>query len=224
MTKKTLALTIASGLLAASLTGCTSSNADVQALEQKIAALEKENAELKAKDSKNADAPANKEKEKEAESENTTTAAAKDDKTIEANKAIKVGDFAEFTVTGAKFGTKIVPPKPDRFYTYYEVKDQANTYFDVVVKVKSLLTIGKGSDEFVSVKVVYDDKYEYDPFSAIEEKGGGDFTYTMITKIEPLKTGTLHFISEVPAEIAKDKKPIKVLITCNGEEYTYKYR
>lgn len=145
-------------------------------------------------------------------------------KVIEAKKPLEIADFAELTIQGAKFANKITPPNPDSFYSYYEVKDASNTYFDTVIKVKSLLTEGKSADEFVSVKVVYDNKYEYNAFSTIEDKGGADFTYTNITSIEPLKTGTLHFIAEVPAEVAKDKKPIQVIVSTNGEDYTYTYR
>ncbi|TQR45316.1 hypothetical protein C7Y44_12180 [Paenibacillus popilliae] len=202
------------------MTGCSGSNESnpsTQELEKKIAALEKENTELKEK--LKADGETAKE-----QSEPADKAAEAANQTIEVNKAKTIDGFAELTITGAKFANKIVPSKPDSFYTYYEVKDTANTYFDVVIKVKSLLTTGKRSNEFVSVKVVYDDKYEYDPFTTIEKNGGSDFTYTNITEIEPLKSGTLHYIAEVPAGVAKDKKPIKVIISCNGEDYTYTYR
>lgn len=228
MRKKPAAILLASLLLALSIAGCSSSTS-TEALEQKIAALEKENAELKANSVKNADGQKSNAEDKtkeEAVKEEAPPAKAPeaDNKVIEVNKAKEIADFAELTIKGAKFATKIEPPKPNSFYSYYEVKDAANTYFDVVIKVKSLLTVGKSADDFASVKVVYDDKYEYKAFSVIEEDGGGNFTYTNITRIEPLKAGTLHFLAEVPAEVAKDKKSIKVIISCNGEDYTYTYR
>ncbi|MCM3290084.1 hypothetical protein M3661_08075 [Paenibacillus sp. MER 180] len=223
MKMKSIVVLVLSGLLAFTITGCSGSNESnpsTQELEKKIAALEKENTELKEK--LKVDGETAKEQSEPADKADKAPEAA--NQTIEVNKAKTIDGFAELTITGAKFANKIVPSKPDSFYTYYEVKDTANTYFDVVIKVKSLLTTGKGSNEFVSVKVVYDDKYEYDPFTTIEKNGGSDFTYTNITEIEPLKTGTLHYIAEVPAGVAKDKKPIKVIISCNGEDYTYTYR
>lgn len=227
MRKKPIAVLLASLLLALSIIGCSSSNTSTEVLEQKIAALEKENAELKADLAKNAGGQkANTDEKTKEEVVKEEVPPAKvpgaDNKVIEVNKAKEIADFAELTIKGAKLATKIETPKPNSFFSYYEVKDASNTYFDVVIKVKSLLTVGKSADDFVSVKVMYDDKYEYNAFSVIEKDGGGDFTYTNITRIEPLKAGTLHFLAEVPVEVAKDKKPIKVIISCNGEEYTYR--
>ncbi|WP_240765101.1 hypothetical protein [Paenibacillus dendritiformis] len=233
MRKKAAAISIATLLLGMTVAGCSGGDSATAELEKKIAALEKENAELKATLG-NADASkADGEKKENAgndsagkseETSDNDSAPGDKAKVIEAKKPLEIADFAELTIQGAKFANKIAPPNPDSFYSYYEVKDASNTYFDTVIKVKSLLTEGKSADEFVSVKVIYDNKYEYNAFSTIEDKGGADFTYTNITSIEPLKTGTLHFIAEVPAEVAKDKKPIQVIISSNGEDYTYTYR
>ncbi|MBG9793739.1 phage lipoprotein [Paenibacillus dendritiformis] len=215
------------------MAGCSGGDSATADLEKKIEALEKENAELKAAlgnldagkaDAENKENAGNDSAGKSEEKSDKEAAPAAKGKVIEAKKPLEIADFAELTIQGAKFANKITPPNPDSFYSYYEVKDASNTYFDTVIKVKSLLTEGKSADEFVSVKVVYDNKYEYNAFSTIEDKGGADFTYTNITSIEPLKTGTLHFIAEVPAEVAKDKKPIQVVVSVNGEDYTYTYR
>ncbi|MFC3800893.1 hypothetical protein [Cohnella sp. GCM10012308] len=137
---------------------------------------------------------------------------------------LTVADFAEITLTKAAFTSKVVPSNPGSYYSYYEVKEAGNIYLDTVLKVKSLLTSEKESDEFASVKIKYDDKYEYDSFAVIEESGGSDLTYSSITDIEPLKTGTLHFIAELPKEASKDTKSIKVMVTMQGKDYTYTMR
>ncbi|MDU5143702.1 MAG: hypothetical protein E6230_16115 [Paenibacillus dendritiformis] len=233
MRKKSAAISIATLLLGMTVAGCSGGDSATADLEKKIEALEKENAELKAAmgnpgagkaDAENKENAGNDSAGKSEEKSDNEAAPAANGKVIEAKKPLEIADFAELTIQGAKFANKITPPNPDSFYSYYEVKDASNTYFDTVIKVKSLLTEGKSADEFVSVKVVYDNKYEYNAFSTIEDKGGADFTYTNITSIEPLKTGTLHFIAEVPAEVAKDKKPIQVIVSTNGEDYTYTYR
>lgn len=143
---------------------------------------------------------------------------------IAAKKPFTIADFCEITLVRSKFTTKVAPSKPGSFYTYYEVKDADNIYVDTVLQIKSLLADGKTSDEFASVKVKYDGKYEYDAFSTIEESGGSDFTYTNITSIEPLKTRTLHFIAELPKEASTDKKPIQVIVSSNGTEHVYSMR
>lgn len=149
----------------------------------------------------------------------------KDEKVlIEKGETVVIEDFSEFTLTDTKFGKKIEPPNPSSFYTYYEAKEEGTTYLDIIITVKSLLTSGKSADEFVSVKVMFNDKYEYRTFSTIEKDGGGDFTYTNITSIEPLKNGTLHFLAEVPEEVESGTEPLDVELTINGKEYTYKIR
>lgn len=139
--------------------------------------------------------------------------------TINLGEVVVIEDFAEIEVIKNVFGKRIDPPNPGTFYSYYENKETDEIYLDTVIKVKSLLTSGRSSDQFVDVKIVYDNKYEYRTFSTIEDKGGSDFTFTNITSIEPLKTGTLHFLASVPAEIENDGKPLKAVITINGKEY-----
>lgn len=98
------------------------------------------------------------------------------------NEPLIVPDFAEITLKKVNATARINPPKPDSYYTYYEVKDSSNILLDIVVNIKSLMPSGKTSDEFISAKVKYDNKYEYDSFSTIETGGGQDFTYTNIDK------------------------------------------
>ena len=138
---------------------------------------------------------------------------------INSNELKIIEDFAEITVKNNTFGKRIDPPSPGSFYTYYENEEENQIYLDTVISTKSLLTAGKSSDEFMKVKIVYDNKYEYTTFSTIEEDGGSNFTYTNITSIEPLQTGVLHFLASLPAEVETDGKPLKAIITVNGEEY-----
>lgn len=135
------------------------------------------------------------------------------------NEVLVLEDFAEITVKSNTFGKVINPPSPGSFYSYYENKEDDQIYLDTVISIKSLLTSAKSSDEFADVKIVYDNKYEYNSFSIIEDQGGADFTYTNITGIEPLQTGTIHFLSSVPVQVESDGKPLKAVITVNGETY-----
>lgn len=139
--------------------------------------------------------------------------------TINLGEVVVIEDFAEIKVIKNVFAKRIDPPNPGSFFSYYENMETDEIYLDTVISVKSLLTSARFADEFVDVKIIYDNKYEYMTFSTIEENGGSDFTYTNITSIEPLKTGVLHFIASVPAEIENDGKPLKAIITVNGEEF-----
>lgn len=142
-------------------------------------------------------------------------------KIINKGETIIVEDFCEFTIDDTKFAKKIIPPNPSDFYSYYEAKEPDTTYLDTIITIKSLLDSGKFPAEFASVKVVYNNKYEYTTFSIIEEGNGSDFTYTNITPIEPLKSGTLHFLAEVPDEVENGDDPVFVIVTINDQEYKY---
>jgi hypothetical protein len=143
---------------------------------------------------------------------------------IKKGETVTVEDFADMTVTGNKFSKKIEPSKPGSFYTYYESKEADSTYFALIIKVKNLGADGINADELAEVNLKYDNKYDYDTFSTIEDRGGEDFTYTNITQIDPLKTGTLYYLAEIPNEVAKSDKPLKAVIKVQDKEYEYAVR
>ncbi|MGI6488122.1 MAG: hypothetical protein ACOX2B_07350 [Syntrophothermaceae bacterium] len=140
------------------------------------------------------------------------------------NTAISVAGYADFTISKAEIASRVNPPKPRSFYTYYEVKDNNLRYAHLAVNFKNTMNIGKDANEALSVRLIYDNKYEYNGFSCIEEDGGGDFTYSNITRIEPLTSGNLHYLIEVPADVELDSKPLIFIITANGQNYYYQYR
>lgn len=191
----------------------TEASAKEKQLEERIAELEAENKQLKEQ---TASQPV--------EETGSTSEEKEKDSFIEKNQQIEIPDTMEFTIDQVNFTRKIEPPTPGDFYSYYEVKEPGNIYLDTIISVKSLLTSAKSADSFFTVAVKYDGKYEYSTFSAIEEAGGSDFTYTNITNIEPLKTGRLHFIAELPEEAASDTKSVEVILSTSGETYTFKLR
>lgn len=221
MGKKTLQFIITLGLLGSLLSGCSAgddSSNEIAELKKEIAALKEENQQLK--EGQEAVKTDSEPEESAAASEQPETTSAVDAPLIaELNKAVTVADFAEFTVVKTQFNKVIKPSKPGDFHTYYEAKDEGNTYLAITIKLKSLLAAGKSADDFASLTIKYNDKYEYRTFSTIEEQGGADFTYTSITSIEPLKTETLVFLAEVPKEVETDTGPLKAIITINEAEY-----
>lgn len=148
----------------------------------------------------------------------------KNNSEIKLNQEVTVDDVCTFSVQSAKFTTKVVPPKPNDFYTYYQIKDTNNVYIDIILKYKNLFSSAKSADEVGDINVKYDNKYEYDSFSTIEKDGGGDFTYTNITNINPLKTSSLHYICELPKEAQNDKKPVVATLKIEGKEYKLKIK
>lgn len=165
-------------------------------------------------------------------SENTDTTEKKDVKTETVSKKefidlmpggeVILEDYGNFTLTKAYISKKIDPPNPGSFYTYYEAKEPNTSYLDTVITFKNTSTNTISADEVANVQVIYDGKYKYETFSAIEENNGEDFTFTNITNIESLKSGNLHFLAEVPDEVTTSGKSIEISIKINGKEYRYK--
>lgn len=125
----------------------------------------------------------------------------------------------EVTIQETGFKQDIIPSNPNSYYTHYQVKDTNNTYFYVVIEAKNISALGLRADSVAKVKMKYDDKYEYTTFSTIEETGGGTFTYTNITNIDPLTTRKLYYLVEVPKTIAEDGKTMNTEITVNDNTY-----
>lgn len=138
--------------------------------------------------------------------------------------AVTSGEYAEITVKEAQLTTTVKPSNPGSFHSYYEVKDPGKIYGHLAVSFKNLMPIGKAADEALQVRLIYDDKFEYRGFSAIEESGGGDLTYTSITKIDPLMTEQLHYIFEMPAEAQDSGKPIVFIVRADDTEYAFEMR
>lgn len=143
---------------------------------------------------------------------------------IKKGETVTLQDYADIKVTGHKISKKIEPSKPGSFYTLYESKEADSTYFALIIKVKNLSAEGIKADKIAEVNLKYDNKYDYNTFSTIEERGGEDFTYTNITEVDPLKTGTLYYLAEIPNEAAKSDKPLKAEIKVQDKVYEYTVR
>lgn len=193
-------------LVAGLLGGCgadkevsqSSSNAEVNADESQVATEE-------AKETK---------KQKEVEKQKILT---------QGNLEI-IDDLGEVTVKGHAIQKNIAPPNPGNFYTYYENEEPGQTYVDVVIQYKNLETTSVSADDIASIKVYYDEKYEFSSFSTIEEKGGADFNYSNIVSVAPLQMATLHYLASLPEEIETNDKPLKAVISIGNEKYEYQIR
>ena len=127
---------------------------------------------------------------------------------------------SEFTLESSQINAKINPPTPGSYYTYYEA-DDGKVYVDICFEYKNLGEEEIEADEIFSAKLTYDGKYSYDGFSVIEEDNRGNFTYTGITDVKPLATEYIHYLFEVPEEVGTSTNPISILITIDGNSYTY---
>lgn len=132
-------------------------------------------------------------------------------------------DYAEMTVKKAEFTTTVKPSKASKYYSYYEVKDSNKVYAHIMIAFKNLKSTGANADEMARVELLFDNKYTYTGFSAIEEDGGSDLTYSSISTIDPLDTGIIHYLIEVPKEIQTSGKPVVFTIALNEGQYYFEF-
>lgn len=138
---------------------------------------------------------------------------------IEIGKEITDGETLSATVEKVYFTSKISPSNPDGFYSYYEAEN-GKIYLAMKVKVKNLKGDDLQCEDIAGVKCVYNDKYEYDAASCVEEDEGSDLTYTSITSIAPLDTTVMYYYIEMPKDAENGGSEISMYIL--GETYYYK--
>lgn len=140
---------------------------------------------------------------------------------LEIGTLITVDGYADITPLEANFAYKITPPNPDGYYSYYEVKEQGKIYAHISFRIKNIKPTSLAADEALGVTLLYDNIYTYRAFSTIEEDGGSDFGYTSLNRIDPLTSGVIHYIIEVPEEVSTSGNPAVIIVNANGEKYYY---
>ena len=130
---------------------------------------------------------------------------------------------AEFSVDFCNITNDVIPPAPADWYSHYEA-DDGKVYVDLCFAYTNTTSKAVGADKVISAKLKYAGKYDYTGFTTIEKSNRGDFTYTNITGIDPLTTEYVHYLFEVPSEVAESEEPIVCTITVDGNEYTYNVR
>lgn len=146
-----------------------------------------------------------------------------ENQTIKLNKTVTKDEEYALTVKGSKIKKVIEPPNTSGYYSYYEAS-AGHQYLEITYNYKNLTTSDVRADKISSIKIKYNNKYEYSGFSVIEDSDG-DFTYSNITSIPALSTGKMHYLIEIPDEVAKDKKAsIVATINCGEESYQIKLK
>ena len=138
---------------------------------------------------------------------------------------ITIDNFCEFNILSSSFSKNIEPTNPTGYYTYLEGKDETQKYFELTVNVKNLSTSAVKQDSLMSVKILYDNNYQYNCSLVTEKASGNELeNFPNLYSIEPLKSLKYRFVVEVPKEIETDGQPLKAIITANGNTYIYKIR
>jgi len=138
------------------------------------------------------------------------------------NRIYRINGFCEFQIDEIVFSKKILPPNTNGFYTYYESTNPNSTYLDIVVSIKNIDTKIKSVDDFANVSAIYDNKYKYVGSAILVDSQGG-FALGFYG-IEPLLTGVVHYLVEVPNEVEYSSKSLEIVMRVTDQEFHYKYR
>ncbi len=115
----------------------------------------------------------------------------------------------------------VLPPNTSGYYTHYPIDDPANDiYFVVYCNLTNISASDIGADDMISIKVIFDGKYEYTANMCLEEKDGAGFDYANITNIAPLETRKGIFMFEVPKRV--QDMSVELSIYFYGNEYSCK--
>lgn len=201
--KKQIIIVVAAILIIAIIIGIVLSNNRLINTSTKTSIEDKENSKI----SKVADKQQSKEQE------------------ITTSDKITIDNYCEFNITGTTFAKDILPTNPTGYYTYLQGKDENQKYLEITMDVKNLKTSAVKQDSLLSAKVKYDNNYEYNCMLVTEDSSGEKLeNFPNLYNIEPLKSLKYRFIAEVPKEIESDGKPLKAVITANGNNYIYNIR
>lgn len=139
--------------------------------------------------------------------------------TISMNNLITVDDVASFKLLSTKFTADVLPPNTSGFYSHYAVDDPANDiYFVVYSDLTNESASAIRADDMISVRAIFDGKFEYNANMALEEKDGTGFDYANITSVQPLETRKAVFMFEVPKKV--QDKDYELSIYFYGNEYS----
>ena len=139
--------------------------------------------------------------------------------TVTLGQTITDDETLSLTVDSISFANTLYPPRPASYYHYYEAPS-GKTYLIVKMTVTNLKGTDMKYDTIAGVSCVYNGKYNYNSFAAVETDGGGDLSgYPGQNSIAPLDTGVVYYLMEVPAEV--EGGPVEVTFYIAGEYYTY---
>ncbi|AMO85732.1 hypothetical protein B857_00591 [Solibacillus isronensis B3W22] len=140
---------------------------------------------------------------------------------------IIVQDYIEFTIQSNNFGKNIYPTNSGPTSNYLNNGNKDEIYLDILVTVRNLSSTELSeSDDFMDIKIICDEREELNSFTSFERKSYEDvqenkFSISNNSIIEPSQTRVVHFLTSVPTSVEKDGKPLKAIITANGENYEY---
>lgn len=180
----------------------------------------KENEEITTNETYNM---ASEEENNNAKQENSNKTEAKQNEILIQDTPVSESEKYELTFKGSEFSKKVEPPVLTTLYTYYEAKQEGHSYLVIKLDYKNLQATDVTADDVATVKVKYNDKYEYSSFPIIVDKDG-DFTYANITNISPLTVGQMYYLCDLPDEVVNASESIIAYVQVGNKTYQINIR
>ena len=122
----------------------------------------------------------------------------------------------EFYIEHAEFTKKVMPPSPNTGYNYYEAED-GKIYLDICIAYKNLSNKQIVANKAVSASL----KQAEAQTTVTEQLERSMFDYSNTVSVLPLCTEYIHWIFQVPEEMASGKEELTVSLKIDGKRYTY---
>lgn len=163
------------------------------------------------------------EEENNNKQENSNKTETKQNEILIQDTPVSESEKYELTFKGSEFSKKVEPPVLTTLYTYYEAKQEGHSYLVIKLDYKNLQATDVTADDVATVKVKYNDKYEYSSFPVIVDKDG-DFTYANITNISPLTVGQMYYLCDLPDEVVNASESIIAYVQVGNKTYQINIR
>ena len=130
-----------------------------------------------------------------------------------------IEDVCEISPESINIARDVYPAKPYDYCLYFTA-GAGKQFIDLCVRYKSFTDRAVLADKLISATLTYNEKYNYNAFDIIEQDSRGTFSYNNITYVEPLTNDYLHYLFEVPDEVANSKEPITITLKVDSYSYT----
>lgn len=139
-------------------------------------------------------------------------------KEVSLNEVIKVEDVASFKILSTTFTTDVLPPNTSGYYYHYPIDDpSSDIYFVVYCDLSNYASTATDSDDMISIRAIFDGKYEYTARMVLEKKDGTGFDFG--ENINPLETRKAVYMFEVPQTV--QDMDCELSIYFYGNEYSF---
>ena len=159
-------------------------------------------------------------KDKTGNSQNVST---KEDniKTFQKGSELKLDDL-DIKIKNIKFTEDVLPDNTKGFYTHYPA-DKGKVFLEIDTDVKNNNKQKILVEKIGGINVDYDNGYKYDGWLIPEDSQTG-FSYANIKSIDPLEKLGVRWVVNLPEEVEKSNKPLKITLTIGNEQYICNFR